>query len=179
MGCIMEGFGMACKIMHPATAGHLGKKAAFSLLTCNVLLALSGCAAGNVDTLQDSYKEEASACIFNGDSIEIEEIEEMEAIDTPIVDKWPESLSCISNGMTAQPYSVSIAIDEPMELSVSCIRDEGKIDMRITDAAGNVYFDEKKMQMDDYTVTIDKTGDYTVAFYAKAWYGKITIKPSE
>ena len=170
---------MACKITHPVTAGHSGKRAVFSLLACGMLFTLSGCASGNADTLQDSYKEEASACIFNGDSIEIEEIEEMEAIDTPIVDKWPESLSCISNGMTAQPYSVSIAIDEPMELSVSCIRDEGKIDMRITDAAGNVYFDEKKMQMDDYTVTIDKTGDYTVAFYAKAWYGKITIKPSE
>ena len=177
MGCGTEVFGMACKITHPATEGHLGKKAVFSLLACSLLLTLSGCTAGDTDTLQDSYKEEASACIFNGDSVEV--TDEMEAITSPIVDKWPDSLSCVSNGMTAEPYSVSIAIDEPMELSVSCIREEGKIDMQITDADGNIYFDEKKMQMDDYTVTIDKTGDYTVAFYAKAWYGKITIKPSE
>lgn len=141
---------MACRSARPVMPGYSGKKVIFSLFICGMLLTLSGCAAGNADAFPYSYKEEASACVFNGDSVEA--IEEMES---PIVDEWPESLSCVSNGMTAEPYSVSISIDEPMELSVSCIREEGKIDMRITDADGKV------------------------AFYAKAWYGKITIKPSE
>lgn len=189
---------MVCKTKRPFMAGCSGKKAVFALLACGMIFTISGCAAGNADALQDSYREEASARIFNSDGgycdsytetaadsvsepemISLESIESVGAMEIPIVDNWPESIVCVSNGMTAQPCSVTILIDEPMELSVSCIREEGKIAMRITDADGNIYFDEKKMQTEDYTVTIDKAGDYKIAFYARAWYGKITIEPIE
>lgn len=110
---------------------------------------------------------------------DIELVENIGTIDFPIVDNWPESIAFISGGTTAQPLSVSISIEEPMVLSVSCTKDEGKIGMRITSAAGKVYFDEKKMQTGDYTVMIDKAGEYTLAFYAREYYGKLTVKPDE
>ncbi|MCM1156581.1 MAG: hypothetical protein NC314_13520 [Roseburia sp.] len=110
---------------------------------------------------------------------EMAEMGGIEELNFPIIDRWPENISCVSDGMTAEPLSVPVAIDEPMVLSISCIREAGKIAVRITDADGNLFFDEKKMQTGDYAVTIEKTGDYVISIYAREYFGMLKIEPME
>ncbi len=109
----------------------------------------------------------------------MEEIPELEDIYFPIVDEWPESITCVSDGMTAQPLSFPVTLEEAMEITVTCITEDGRIGMQVMDVDGKIYFDGAKMQTGDYSFTIDKAGEYKVSLYAEVWHGKLTIKPAK
>lgn len=113
-------------------------------------------------------------------SLGIEEIGEMSAIEdisNPVTDNWPESIRFDSEGMSAELYEFPLTIEEPMELSLSYITESGTLNMWIEDAGGRKIFNEKDIQTDDYTVSIDKAGTYTVFLKAKYYYGSFVITP--
>ena len=113
-------------------------------------------------------------------SLGIEEIGEMSAIEdisNPVTDNWPESIRFDSEGMSAELYEFPLTIEEPMELSLSCITESGTLNMWIEDASGRKIFNEKDIRTDDYTVSIDKAGTYTVFLKAKYYYGSFVITP--
>lgn len=109
---------MVCKSVKRVCIGYSGKKAVLSALICSMLFVLSGCGSGIADAYEDSYREEASARIFNGESGYYDD-------------------------------------DTAEREVVPCIKEES------------------------YTVMIDRAGEYTFAFYAREYYGKLTIKPAE
>ena len=113
-------------------------------------------------------------------SLGIEEIGEMSAIEdisNPVTDNWPESIRFDSEGMSAELYEFPLTIEEPMELSLSCITESGTLNMWIEDVSGRKIFNEKDIQTDDYMVSIDKAGTYTVFLKAKYYYGSFVITP--
>ncbi|MBD5453218.1 MAG: hypothetical protein HDR30_02685 [Lachnospiraceae bacterium] len=108
---------------------------------------------------------------------EIGEMSAMEDISNPVTDNWPESIRFDSEGMSAELYEFPLTIEEPMELSLSYITDSGTLNMWIEDAGGSKMFNEKDIQTDDYTVSINKAGTYTVFLKAKYYYGSFVITP--
>ena len=107
----------------------------------------------------------------------IGEMSAMEDISNPVTDNWPESIRFDSEGMSAELYKFPLTIEEPMELSLSYITESGNLNMWIEDAGGRKIFNEKDIQTDDYTVSIDKAGDYTVFLKVKYYYGSFVITP--
>lgn len=108
---------------------------------------------------------------------EIGEMSAMEDISNPVTDNWPESIRFDSEGISAELYEFPLTIEESMELSLSCITESGTLNMWIEDADGRKIFNEKDIQTDDYTVSIDKAGNYTVFLKAKSYYGSFVITP--
>lgn len=107
----------------------------------------------------------------------IESVSAIEDISNPITDNWPESIRFDSEGMSAELYEFPLTIEEPMELSLSYITESGTLNMWIEDSGGRKIFNEKDIQTDDYTVSIDKAGTYTVFLKAKYYYGSFAITP--
>ena len=113
-------------------------------------------------------------------SLGIEEIGEMSAIEdisNPVTDNWPESIRFDSEGMSAELYEFPLTMEGPMELSLSYVTESGTLNMWIEDASGRKIFNEKDIQTDEYTVSIDKAGTYTVFLKAKYYYGSFVITP--
>lgn len=108
---------------------------------------------------------------------EISEMSAIEDISNPVTDNWPESIRFDSEGMSAELYEFPFEIEEPMELSLSCITESGTLNMWIEDSGSRKIFNEKDIQTDDYTVSIDKAGTYTVFLKAKYYYGSFVITP--
>ena len=108
---------------------------------------------------------------------EIGEMSAIEDISNPVTDNWPESIRFDSEGMSAELYEFPLTIEEPMELSLSYITESGTLNMWIEDSGGRKIFNEKDIQTDDYTVSIDKAGTYTVFLKAKYYYGSFVIIP--
>ena len=108
---------------------------------------------------------------------EIGEMSAIEDISNPVTDNWPESIRFDSEGMSAELYEFPLTIEEPMELSLSYITESGTLNMWIEDTSGRKIFNEKDIQTDDYTVSIDKAGTYTVFLKAKYYYGSFVITP--
>ncbi|MDE5931191.1 MAG: hypothetical protein K2H40_01735, partial [Lachnospiraceae bacterium] len=98
-------------------------------------------------------------------------------LDDPIVDNWPESVSCVADGMTAQPLHFELLIDAPMTLSLSCVTEEGRLRMQLKDSGGKVLFDEKKIDTEDFKIPVDTPDTYTVSVWTEQYYGKFEIKP--
>ncbi len=115
-----------------------------------------------------------------GVEAELQEIGEMSAIEgisNPVTNNWPESIRFDSEGMSAELYEFPLTIEEPMELSLSCITENGTLNLWIEDASGRKIFNEKDIQTDDYTVSIDKAGTYTIFLKAEYYYGSFVITP--
>ena len=108
---------------------------------------------------------------------EIAEMSAIEGISNPVTDNWPESIRFDSEGMSAELYEFPLTIEEPMELSLSYVTESGSLNMWIENASGRTIFNEKDIQTDDYTVSIDKAGTYTVFLKAKYFYGSFVITP--
>lgn len=128
------------------------------------------------------------------DSImERDEIEEEESIEPDLGDgglgevvenNWPESIRYHSNGCSANPMSTGFEVDAPVTLSVSCATRDGKLRLKIVRHSGlgeigeTVYFDETNPD-GEYTVELDKEGQYRLLFYAKEHVGSAVIMPVE
>lgn len=98
-------------------------------------------------------------------------------LDEPIVDNWPESISCVADGLTAWPFHFELPIDVPTTLSLSCVTEEGRLRIQIKDSGGKILFDEKKIDTDDFKLSIDAPDTCTVSVWAEQYYGKFEIKP--
>lgn len=128
------------------------------------------------------------------DSImERDEIEEEESIEPDLGDgglgevvenNWPESIRYHSNGCSANPMSTGFEVDAPLTLSVSCATRDGKLRLKIVrhsvlgEIGETVYFDETDPD-GEYTVELDKEGQYRLLFYAKEHVGSAVIMPVE
>lgn len=112
------------------------------------------------------------------EAVEAPEMDGLPAIEEAVIDNWPESIRCDSEGMYAKLYEFPVTIEEPMDLSLSYITEDGNINMWIEDANGRKYFDEKDIQTGDYEVMLDKAGTYKVFFQAEYYYGSFVIEPT-
>ncbi len=117
------------------------------------------------------------------EGISSEEIKEPDAVEDigleEIEDNWPESIRYSSDGVYANPMSVSFEVDEPMTLSVSCATRDGELRVKIVDDDSfkeTVYFDETDPD-GTYTVDLDKKGTYQLLIYAKYHVGRVEITP--
>ncbi len=119
-----------------------------------------------------SLKPESMESLFA-----IEDLSAIEDISNPVTDNWPESIRFDSEGMSAELYEFPLTIEESMELSLSYITESGTLNMWIEDSGGRKIFNEKDIQTDDYTVSVDKAGTYTVFLKAKYYYGSFVITP--
>lgn len=101
-----------------------------------------------------------------------------------VENNWPESIRYHSNGCSANPMSTGFEVDAPVTLSVSCATRDGKLRLKIVRHSGlgeigeTVYFDETNPN-GEYTVELDKEGQYRLLFYAKEHVGSAVIMPVE
>lgn len=99
-----------------------------------------------------------------------------------IENNWPESIRYYSNGSSANPMSTGFEIDAPMTVSISCATRGGKLRLKIVrhgllgEIGETVYLDETNPD-GEYTVELDKKGQYKVLFYAKEHVGSVEIIP--
>lgn len=141
-------------------------------------------------------KMEAGECVrFSGSMEETEGMEETESMEDvedigdtgdieeiaieAVEDNWPESILYNSDGIYADPLSVTFEINQPTTLSLDCKTRDGKLRMEIAGAEGSdkeTYFDETDPE-GIYTVAIDKAGKYQILFYARYHVGSVEITP--
>lgn len=106
------------------------------------------------------------------------------SLDEVIENNWPESIRYHSNGCSANPMSTRFEVDKPMTLSLSCVTRDGKLRLKIVrhsvlgEIGETVYFDETNPD-GEYTVELDKEGEYKLLFYAKEHVGSAVIMPAE
>lgn len=99
-----------------------------------------------------------------------------------IENNWPEGIRYYSNGSSADPMSTGFEVDAPMAVSVSCATRGGKLRLKIVrhgvlgEIGETVYLDETNPD-GEYTVELDKKGQYKVLFYAKEHVGSVEIIP--
>lgn len=136
----------------------------------------AGEAAESIEEIESSLPEETDALEML-ETPEMDAVRPIEEMDDPVIDNWPESIRCDSEGMYAGLYTIPVTIEEPMELLLSCTVESGNISMWIKDANGRKVFDEQDMWTYDYKIPIDKAGDYTVCFEAEYFYGSFVITP--
>lgn len=123
---------------------------------------------------------------------DLEDVEQIEraadledgSLDEVIENNWPESIRYHSNGCWANPMSTRFEVDKPVTLSVSCVTRDGKLRLKIVrhsalgEIGETVYFDETNPD-GEYTVELDKEGQYKLLFYAKEHVGSAVIMPVE
>lgn len=107
------------------------------------------------------------------------ELQGLSELDSPIVDHWPESVSCVADGLTAKPFHFELPIDAPTALSLSCVAEEGGLRIQIKDSGGKIIFDEKKIDTEDFKIPMDISDTYTVSVWAEQYYGKFEIRPDK
>lgn len=105
------------------------------------------------------------------------ELPGLSELDSPIVDNWPESISCVADGLTAKPFHFELPIDVPTTLSLACVTEEGRLRIQIRDSEGKTIFDEKKIDTEDFKIPVDISDTYTVSVWAEQYYGKFEIRP--
>lgn len=105
------------------------------------------------------------------------ELPGLSELDSPIVDNWPESISCVADGLTAKPFHFELPIDAPTTLSLACVTEEGRLRIQIKDSEGKTIFDEKKIDTEDFKIPVDISDTYTVSVWAEQYYGKFEIRP--
>lgn len=99
-----------------------------------------------------------------------------------IENDWPEGIRYHSNGSSANPMSTRFEVDAPMTVTVSCATREGELRLKIVrhsvlgEIGEAVYLDETNPD-GEYTVELDKKGQYKVLFYAKEHVGSVEIIP--
>lgn len=108
---------------------------------------------------------------------DVSELPGLSELDSPIVDNWPESISCVADGLTAKPFHFELPIDAPTTLSLSCVAEEGGLRIQIKDSGGKIIFDEKKIDTEDFKIPMDISDTYTVSVWAEQYYGKFEIRP--
>lgn len=117
------------------------------------------------------------------EDMEIPEMEKTvpppEALEDPVTDNWPESIECVGDGLTGKPFCFDIPIEEAVELSLSCITEDGSLRIQIQDPDGRVVFDEDRIKKDDFRISIETPGVYRVSVWAEQFVGKFGIKPEK
>lgn len=118
-----------------------------------------------------------------------EEIEEPEKEELPeaedsdsnafphIHNNWPEDITFEHHGIYADKLTATLEIDEPVTLSVSCVTDDGKMDMKIVGPDQETYFDRSDIQTGEDTVDVDMAGTYQIVLHLEYHEGSIVIKP--
>lgn len=107
------------------------------------------------------------------------ELPGLSELDGPIVDNWPESISCVADGLTAKPFHFELPVDAPTTLSLACVIEEGRLRIQIKDSEGKILFDEKKIDTEDFKIPADISDTYTVSVWAEQYYGKFEIRPDK
>ena len=130
----------------------------------------------------DPENREASESVDNTESLGMPDLAHV-GLDE-IENNWPESIRYHSNGCSANPMSVRFDVDAPVTVSVTCLTLDGKLRCQIVrngvlgEIGETVYFDETNPD-GEYTVELDKKGQYKMRFYAKEHVGSVEIMPVE
>lgn len=138
----------------------------------------------SIETIEAEIKLDRNSLTKNLESM-AEELEEIEKEDLTgfgideIEDNWPESIRYRGDGVYAAPLTVTIEIDKPVTLSLSCITVDGDLRLKVVDYQDEtVYFDETNPE-GTYTVAIQHAGIYQMLFYAKYHVGSVVVTPEE
>lgn len=94
-----------------------------------------------------------------------------------VKDNWPEDITFVHDGIYADTLTSTIKVDEPMSLSISCVTEDGLVDMKILRPDGKVCFDESDIQTTSYTTALNQTGEFQIVFHLEYHVGNIVIKP--
>ncbi len=71
--------------------------------------------------------------------------------------------------------TVKLSQDEEKEVSVSIVTEKGKIDLEIVHEDGEVAYEGNDLETTDFTVTLNKSGKYTVRVDTKKHVGSYDI----
>ncbi|MEY8523255.1 DUF4097 family beta strand repeat-containing protein [Lachnospiraceae bacterium 38-10] len=96
-----------------------------------------------------------------------------------LMDYWPESIGRKNKNTTAENFSFALEISEPVTLIVSCVTEDGELDMEIEDKYGEEIFGEEDIQTGDYEVRIDCPGTYRVSCEMDDHTGSFQISPKK
>lgn len=96
-----------------------------------------------------------------------------------LMDYWPESIGRKNKNTTAENFSFGLEISEPVTLIVSCVTEDGELDMEIEDKYGEEIFEEEDIQTGDYEVRIDSPGTYRVSCEMDDHTGSFWIRPKK
>ena len=73
-------------------------------------------------------------------------------------------------------------VEEPGEISLSYKAEMGKLQIKIENESGEIYFEEADIQAGDEKETsldIDEAGAYWIYLYAEYFGGEVVLKPKE
>ncbi len=96
-----------------------------------------------------------------------------------LTDNWPESIGRENKNTTADNLSFALEVSEPVTLIVSCVTEEGELDMEIEDERGEEIFEKEDMRTGDYEVRIDSPGTYRISCEMDEHTGSFWIRPKK
>ncbi len=99
-----------------------------------------------------------------------------------IENDWPEKLLIKVDGLYARPLIMDFDVEEPGEISLSYKAEMGKLQIKIVNESGEIYFEEADIQAGDGKETsldIDEAGAYWIYLYAEYFGGEVVLKPKE
>jgi len=148
------------------------KKIIILLSVCICCFLLTGCKLVNTaSTNKDTGTENTTE---NG----LQEMgSKLPDIETVVEDNWPDSIGREDENLTAENLSFEIKISNPLVLAITCVTEDGKLDMEIKADDGERIFAESDIQTENFEVSIDSPGTYKVIVQAENHTGSFWIEP--
>ena len=110
-------------------------------------------------------------------------LQEMEkqlpAIEPVVVDNWPDCIGRENENITAENLSFDIQISDPVVLTITCVTESGRLDMKIESDDGEDVFNESDIQTENFEVNIASSGTYKVTIQAQKHTGSFWIEPQK
>lgn len=96
-----------------------------------------------------------------------------------LMDYWPESIGRKNKNTTAENFSFALEVSGPVTLIVSCVTEDGELDMEIEGSHGEEVFEKEDIRTGDYEVKIDSPGTYRVFCEMDDHTGSFWIRPKK